>query len=67
MAADGLQGWLRGKCRGQRAGPAVTPPGVVNLEILKLLSVGDGADEVFQLLINFISTKCSNKGINSKR
>ncbi|MGE8270346.1 MAG: IS3 family transposase [Stenotrophomonas geniculata] len=31
MAADGLQGWPRRKRRGQRASPAVTPPGVVNL------------------------------------
>lgn len=31
MAADGLQGWPRRKRRRQRAGPAVTPPGVVNL------------------------------------
>ncbi|QKD86753.1 IS3 family transposase [Xanthomonas axonopodis pv. vasculorum] len=31
MAADGLQGWPRRKRGGQRAGPAVTPPGVTNL------------------------------------
>lgn len=31
MAVDGLQGWPRRKRRGQRAGPAVTPPGVRNL------------------------------------
>lgn len=30
MAADGLQGWPRRKRRGQRARPAVTPPGVSN-------------------------------------
>ncbi|NIJ69026.1 transposase InsO family protein [Xanthomonas sp. 60] len=31
MAADGLQGWPQRKRRGQRARPAVIPPGVVNL------------------------------------
>jgi len=31
MAADGLQGWPRPKRRGQRAQPALTPPGVRNL------------------------------------
>ena len=31
MAADGLQGWPRPKRRGQRARPALTPPGVRNL------------------------------------
>lgn len=31
MAADGLQAWPRRKRRGQRAGAAVTPPGVTNL------------------------------------
>lgn len=31
MAVDGLQGWPRRKRRGQRAGPAVTLPGVRNL------------------------------------
>ena len=31
MAADGLQGWLRPKRRGQRSRPALTPPGVRNL------------------------------------
>lgn len=31
MAADGLQGWPRRKRRGQRASPALTPPGVSNL------------------------------------
>jgi len=31
MAADGLQGWPRRKRRGQRASPAVTPPGLSNL------------------------------------